>query len=348
MASKLSTEKPVFVDREWTLEDFHFELPEAAIAKTPTDKRPDSRLLVLEDFDITHRKFSDLLDYLHADDLLVLNDTRVMKARLRGRKDSGGRVEILVDRLISNSSALCQVRSSKPLKQGRKLLIASEEVDINDRMGEMYLLEFPSAVVDFLDRFGLVPLPPYIDREPTQSDLDRYQTVYAKSPGAVAAPTAGLHFDETLLKKIEEDGVHVEKLTLHIGAGTFSPVRASVLNEHELHAESYVIPEQTIRAVESCRGRVVAVGTTVMRALESYAQTKRLADLTQLFIRPGFSFRIVDALITNFHLPQSTLLMLVCAFAGYEETMSAYRAAINEGYRFFSYGDSMVCQRRDV
>ena len=333
--------------------DFHFDLPNALIAQQPLARRSASRLLVLEGQAVRHCRFEAIVDLLSPEDLLVVNDTRVVKARLQARKDSGGRAEILVERIEAERLALCQVRVSKPLKAGRGLSIA--ECDFGDigvvvRQGEFYLLEFPTPVADFLDRYGQVPLPPYIERVADPTDEERYQTVYAAKPGAIAAPTAGLHFDAPLLDRLEAQGVAIARITLHVGAGTFQPVRTADLRQHRMHAERYVIPPETRRALADCGerdGRVVAVGTTVVRALEAAAASGCDGAETRLFILPGYRFQAVDALITNFHLPESTLLMLVSAFAGVEPVRRAYREAVAERYRFFSYGDAMFCERAD-
>lgn len=325
--------------------DFHFELPADLIAQRPVAARTGSRLLELKGDALHHHRFDAVVDLLHADDLLVVNDTRVIKARLRGRKDTGGHAEIVVERLIGESRALCQVRVSKPLKAGRRVIVGETELNVIRREGDFYLLDFGEPVAPYLERFGRVPLPPYIDREADAKDEDRYQTVYASVPGAVAAPTAGLHFDEAMLGRLQAKGVGVARVTLHVGAGTFQPVRVEDLSRHRMHAERYVIPASTRRALDACQGRVVAVGTTVVRTLEAAAATGVDCGETRLFITPGYRFRAVDALITNFHLPESTLLMLVSAFAGVERIRRAYAVAVAERYRFFSYGDAMFCER---
>ena len=333
--------------------DFHFDLPDALIAQQPLARRSASRLLVLEGQAVRHCRFQAVADLLGREDLLVVNDTRVVKARLQALKDSGGRAEILVERIEAERLALCQVRVSKPLKAGRDLSIAECDIGnigVVERQGEFYLLEFPMPVADFLDRYGQVPLPPYIERVADPTDEERYQTVYAAKPGAIAAPTAGLHFDAPLLALLEAQGVAIARITLHVGAGTFQPVRTADLRQHRMHTERYVIPPETRRALTGCAergGRVVAVGTTVVRALEAAAASGCDGGETRLFILPGYRFQAVDALITNFHLPESTLLMLVSAFAGVEPVRRAYREAVAERYRFFSYGDAMFCERAD-
>ena len=285
------------------------------------------------------------MDLLGAEDVLVVNDSRVIKARLVARKDSGGQAEILVERIDSGSRAICQVRVSKALKPGRFLELGEHRIDVVERVGEFYLLDFNAPVVEFLDAHGQVPLPPYIDRNAQTEDEERYQTVYARKPGAVAAPTAGLHFDEDLLGRLRAKGVGVVPLTLHVGAGTFQPVRQEDLSRHRMHEERYAVPPTSRQAIDACRGRVVAVGTTVVRALESAAATGCDRGETRLFITPGYAFCAVDALVTNFHLPESTLLMLVSAFAGVERVRRAYLEAVRQRYRFFSYGDAMFCER---
>ena len=325
--------------------DFRFELPGELIAQRPTANRVGSRLLELQGDEVRHRSFEAVLDLLDAGDLLVVNDTRVIKARLMGRKDSGGQAEIVVERLDGECRALCQVRSSKPLKPGRRVFVGDSTITVVERVGEFYRLDFGEPVAPYLERHGRVPLPPYIDRQADTTDEDRYQTVYASVPGAVAAPTAGLHFDQALLDDLRAKGVGLARVTLHVGAGTFQPVRVEDLSRHRMHAERYVLPQSTRRALDACRGRVVAVGTTVVRTLEAAAATGVDCGETRLFITPGYRFRAVDALITNFHLPESTLLMLVSAFAGVERIRRAYASAVGERYRFYSYGDAMFCER---
>ncbi len=329
--------------------DFRYALPKRLIAQAPLAERAASRLLVVGRNGPTHRRFADLADLLRPDDLLVLNDTRVVKARLFGTKDSGGRAEILVERVESDREALCQVRVSKPLKPGRTVSVDGEPVLVVARCGVFYRLRFPKDVGEFLEAHGEVPLPPYVDRPAGPEDAARYQTVYADRPGAVAAPTAGLHFDNALLRTLEERGVRIARVTLHVGAGTFQPVRTEDISRHLMHEERYDVPAETACALNSRRGRVVAVGTTVVRTLESAmdgdGRVRAGPGTTALFIVPGYRFRAVDALVTNFHLPESTLIMLVAAFAGYDRVMDAYREAVAREYRFFSYGDAMFCER---
>jgi S-adenosylmethionine:tRNA ribosyltransferase-isomerase len=330
--------------------DFHYELPEALIAQAPLPERGASRLLALDGANGALRdlSFRDLDALLRPGDVLVRNDTRVIAARVHGRKDSGGKVELLVERVIGERRFLAQLKASKATTAGREIRLAEGAVaTVLARVGELYELELDRPVATFLERAGEVPLPPYIHRAPDESDRERYQTVYAQAPGAVAAPTAGLHFDAAAFARLAARGVAIADLTLHVGAGTFQPPRVADLDRHEMHAERYRVPEATLAAIAAARalgGRVVAVGTTVLRALESAASGGALragAGETRLFIRPGYRFHVVDALITNFHLPESTLLMLVCAFAGHAELLAAYRHAVAERYRFFSYGDAM-------
>ena len=325
--------------------DFHFALPPELIAQRPPPTRAESRLLVLRGDELLHRRFAAVADLLSPQDVLVVNDTRVIKARLLARKDSGGRAELLVERMLDETRALCQARASKPLRAGRQLFVEDVAIDVVRRCGEFHLLDFHAPVAEVLERHGRVPLPPYINRPADRDDEERYQTVYATHAGAVAAPTAGLHFDNGLLQRLRDKGVMVARLTLHVGAGTFQPLRGGDLAGHRMHAERYAIPPATRRALAACRGRVVAVGTTVVRALEAAAQTGDDAGETRLFITPGFRFQAVDALVTNFHLPESTLLMLVSAFAGSDRVRRAYAEAVTQRYRFFSYGDAMFCER---
>ncbi len=336
------------------IEDFTYDLPEGLIAQNPLPERTASRLLKLLPDGIEHGTFTGIVDLLQPGDLLVLNDTRVLNARLHGIKDSGGGAEILLERVLGTHEALCQVRVSKPLKAGRTIRVGDVELTSAGREGQFYKLQFGQPVMDVLEEHGHVPLPPYIDREDEAFDHERYQTVFATQPGSVAAPTAGLHLDEALLRQLEAGGIRTARVTLHVGAGTFQPVRGSVV-EHKMHQEWYEVPEDTARAIKRTKqtgGRVVALGTTVVRTLEAVAektgQVRPGAGETALFIVPGFKFQVVDALITNFHLPRSTLLMLVCAFAGTARVLEAYATAVNERYRFFSYGDAMWLERADV
>jgi len=331
---------------------FHFDLPDELIAQHPLARRSDSRLLLLSlaNGRVADHRFRDLPGLLNAGDLLVFNDTRVIPARLFGRKESGGRVEVLLERMRGERECLAQLRASKALRKGGVILLEDgSRLVVEGREGPFYHLRLESgSLSDILQKLGHMPLPPYITRPDNAKDAERYQTVWADKPGAVAAPTAGLHFDSELLDVLAERGIDQARVTLHVGAGTFQPVRAENIEDHRMHAEYLEVPDATCAAVRRTRsrgGRVVAVGTTAVRALESAAQGGELqpfAGDSRIFIYPGYRFRVIDGLITNFHLPESTLLMLVCALAGIEETLAAYRHAVEERYRFFSYGDAML------
>ena len=336
-----------------SLADFRYELPPELIAQKPADRRSGGRMLRLDP--LRDARITDLPAELRPGDLLVFNDTRVIPARLHGHKESGGRVEILVERLLGEREALAQVRGSKSLKAGSRVRVGTDAVfAVLGREGEfLHLrLEGPGPLLALLDRAGHVPLPPYIDRPDSAADRERYQTVFARAPGAVAAPTAGLHFDAALLAAIRARGVDTGFVTLHVGAGTFQPVRVQNLAEHRMHREHASVSPRLCEQVRQARargGRVVAIGTTVVRSLETAAPGGELRPFdgeTDIFITPGFQFRVVDALLTNFHLPESTLLMLVSAFAGRERVLAAYAHAVRERYRFFSYGDAMWLPRR--
>jgi S-adenosylmethionine:tRNA ribosyltransferase-isomerase len=334
--------------------DFAYELPDELIAQVPLPARSASRLLVLDRATgaTADRRFRELPRLLSRGDLLVLNDTRVVAARLFGSKPSGGRVEILLERPVGEREALAQLRSSKPIRPGLEIATPGGPVLVMAREEDLWRIRLPEAVLDFFDRVGHVPLPPYIRRAAGELDQERYQSLFARERGAVAAPTASLHFDETLLEALEARGVGRAFVTLHVGAGTFQPVRTDDLDSHVMHAERATVGAATCGAIARARAegrRVVAVGTTVVRALESAALSSKeegalapWSGETTLFVRPGFRFRVVDALVTNFHLPESTLLMLVCAFAGREPVLRAYRHAVEARYRFFSYGDAML------
>jgi S-adenosylmethionine:tRNA ribosyltransferase-isomerase len=336
----------------YSLSDFDFDLPQELIAQTPLPDRSASRLLHVDDDGLIDRAFTDILTLVQPGDLLVFNDTRVLKARFFGHKASGGKVEVLIERVVDNRTVHAQVRASKSPQPGSTIRLSDAfEVSVGERVGEFYTLRFPADVFDLIEQYGRLPLPPYIEHDADEFDEKRYQTVYAKQPGAVAAPTAGLHFDQALLDALREKGVRFAFVTLHVGAGTFQPVRTENLAEHKMHSEWYTIAQETVDAVRAAKaaGRsVIAVGTTSMRALESASQSGTLqagsAD-TALFITPGYTFNTVDRLITNFHLPKSTLLMLVSAFAGYPQIRAAYAHAIAQRYRFFSYGDAMLLTR---
>ena len=338
------------------LADFHFDLPKNLIAQYPTPNRSDSRLLVLDarSDEFTDRNFTDIADMIEPGDLLVMNNTRVIPARLYGVKDTGGQVEVLLERIISDHEILAQVRASKPPKPGTRLNFSqSYSAEVLERQAPFYRLRFSGeqSVLAVLDAIGQIPLPPYIERADEQADRDRYQTVYAKQAGAVAAPTAGLHFTQALLTQLQNKGVRLAYLTLHVGAGTFQPIRVDNIHEHKMHKEWISVPQAVVDAVTATHAagkRVIAVGTTTVRSLETAALSGQLQAFegeTDIFITPGFEFKVVDSLLTNFHLPESTLLMLVCAFAGYETAMRAYQHAVNANYRFFSYGDAMFINR---
>jgi len=336
------------------LSDFDYELPSELIAQAPAAARSASRLMHVAEGRIHDRRFTDLPDLVAPGDLLVFNDTRVIRSRLRGRRETGGRVEVLLERIVAPDEAWVQLSASHPPKPGGRLqLPGGATATVRERDGRFFLLRFAidGGVEAYFERWGEVPLPPYIDRAPTPEDSERYQTVYARHPGAVAAPTAGLHFDAPLLARISARGVDLAYLTLHVGAGTFQPVESEDLSRHRMHRERFSIPPETAAAVARTRaagGSVVAIGTTTLRALESAATGGALrvgeAD-TALFITPGYRFRVVDRLLTNFHLPRSTLLMLVSAFAGFDRIRAAYAHAVGERYRFFSYGDAMLLER---
>jgi S-adenosylmethionine:tRNA ribosyltransferase-isomerase len=332
-----------------SLSDYDFDLPPELIAQTPLSERSASRLLHLDGEQLIDRQFTDIVEQLNAGDLLVFNDTRVLKARFFGIKETGGKVEVLVERVVDDRTVHAQVRASKSPPAGTLIRLADAfDVTVGARVGEFYTLRFPADVFELIDAHGRLPLPPYIEHDADAFDETRYQTVYAKHAGAVAAPTAGLHFDQALLERLRLKDIGFAYVTLHVGAGTFQPVRSENLAEHKMHSEWYTISEATVdavRATKAAGGKVVAVGTTSLRALESASQSGALhagsAD-TALFITPGYRFKTVDRLITNFHLPKSTLLMLVSAFAGYDRIRAAYAHAIAQHYRFFSYGDAML------
>jgi S-adenosylmethionine:tRNA ribosyltransferase-isomerase len=335
-------------------EDFDFDLPDQLIAQHPPERRGASRLLHVAPSGIADRMFADLPGLLRAHDVLVLNDTRVLKARVFGKKETGGQVEVMVERVLNEHEVLAQVRASKTPKPGSAFRLADAvDVTVLGRVGEFFHLRFggEAGVDEVLERYGRLPLPPYITHAPGEQDEERYQTVFAREQGAVAAPTAGLHFDEAMLEQLRAQGVDIATVTLHVGAGTFQPVRAEHVKDHVMHTERYSVPQETVDAIRQAQakgGRVVCVGTTSLRALESAAASGELkAGLgeTDIFITPGYRFKVVDVLLTNFHLPRSTLLMLVCAFGGAERMFAAYRHAVAQEYRFFSYGDAMLIER---
>ena len=342
-------------NKVWKRTDFQFDLPNKLIAQQPTNERQASKLLVVSPIEkkLEDKHFVDLIDYLNSGDLLVMNDTRVIPARLLGRKDTGGKVEILVERVLDNKTVLAHVRSSKSPKAGVELFLEDAlYATVMGREDDLFLLEFKltgnETVLSALDKFGHIPLPPYIERQDNLEDRNRYQTVYASKPGAAAAPTAGLHFTDEILDAIKAKGITIAYVTLHVGAGTFQPVRVDDLADHKMHSEWISLDESVVEQIKQTKqqgGRVVAIGTTSVRCLESaFAKHNNLQAYTgetDIFITPGVKFNVVDALLTNFHLSESTLIMLVSAFAGYDNTMAAYQHAIEKQYRFFSYGDAM-------
>lgn len=338
--------------------DFWFDLPDPLIARFPQPQRTASRLLQLNRFtgELKHSQFPAVLDALKPGDLLVFNNTRVIPARLFGTKESGGKIEVLVERVLDERRFLAHIRASKAPKPSNRLLLEQDtRVTMTQRQGELFELEMTTAetVLSMLERLGHMPLPPYIDRPDEASDRERYQTVYNAKPGAVAAPTAGLHFDQPLLDALRAKGIDQAFVTLHVGAGTFQPVRADDIKDHQMHSEYLEVGDDVVAAIAACKargGRVIAVGTTSVRSLESAAQFAKADGKplqpyqgdTQIFIYPGYEFLVIDGLITNFHLPESTLIMLVSAFSQKEFVMNAYQEAIAEQYRFFSYGDAML------
>jgi S-adenosylmethionine:tRNA ribosyltransferase-isomerase len=332
--------------------DFNFNLPQDLIARYPLPQRSASRLLCLnaQNGHISHRQFTDVMDLVDEGDLLIFNDTKVIPARLHGQKSTGGHVEILVERILSEQRILAQVRCSKPPRIGDYLLFNKLiQLEVANRVGQFYELRYNgvNSILDMIESIGEIPLPPYMHRLPDESDKERYQTIYAKHKGSVAAPTAGFHFDDAIIRRLEEKKVNMEYLTLHIGAGTFTPIRAEDIREHKMHAEYIDVPWDLCEKIKETKARgkrVIAVGTTSMRALETACQGGDIAPYhgeTSIFIYPGYEFRCVDALITNLHLPASSLLILVCAFSGREYVLQAYQEAVDKKYRFYSYGDAM-------
>ena len=332
------------------LDHFRFDLPDELIARQPTADRRGSRLLAMSALgDIEHQSFANILDHIQAGDLLVFNNTKVIPARVFGKKETGGNVELLIERITGNQTALAHIRASKSPKAGATLIFDNGfSANMLGRVDDLFELEFSAPLLSMLDEIGHMPLPPYIDREGTQDDKPRYQTVYADQPGAVAAPTAGLHFDDQLLADIQAKGAELAFVTLHVGAGTFQPVRVNNIAEHRMHSEWLEVSEsvcQQVKATKARGGKVFAVGTTSVRSLETASSSGDIAPYqgdTDIFIYPGYEFKVVDRLLTNFHLSESTLLMLVSAFAGYTSIMKAYQQAVSERYRFFSYGDAML------
>jgi len=331
--------------------EFDYALPEELIAQRPLPERAASRLLHLDGTTgaIEDLQFKDLSRLIGPADLIVLNDTRVVKARLFGRKETGGRIEVFIERIVAECEALALMRSGHPPHPGYRLKLGDgADAEVLAREGDLYRVRFSEPVAGMLERCGNVPLPPYIRHAPDAHDAERYQTVFAEKEGAVAAPTAGLHFDSAMLERLEANGARMARVTLHVGSGTFQPVRSESVEDHRMHSEWYEVPKGTanvIRAVKTSGGRVLAVGTTALRALEAWARSGAQSGETDLFVYPGFNFSVVDRLLTNFHLPKSSLLMLVSAFGGTENIRRAYAHAIQERYRFFSYGDAMLIER---
>ncbi len=362
--SKFSSHKHT-LDRAFTLSDFDFELPPELIAQHPAAERSGSRMLDASSATVIDRIFHELPNLLHAGDLLVFNDTKVVKARIFGEKASGGKVELLIERVLPGHKVVAHMKVSKKPLLGGKIYLAGgarqggfDAVLLGrwpDENGQLFHLQLSDEPHALMEKHGVMPLPPYIkrpvgkaDHADTAKDAIRYQTVFARAPGAVAAPTAALHFDEEVLAALTARGVQTASVTLHVGAGTFQPVKTEYIAEHTMHSEWYEVPETTQQVIAACKargGQVVAVGTTTVRTLESWAKFNQASGDTQIFITPGFEFQVVDRLVTNFHLPKSTLMMLVSAFAGYELIMGLYRHAITQRYRFFSYGDSMLLNR---
>jgi len=344
--------------------DFHFDLPDELIARYPQPERTASRLLQLDGNtgELVDGSFTDVLSQVQPGDLVVFNNTRVIPARMFGRKESGGKLEVLVERMLDEKSILAHVRCSKSPKPGSTIIVGENDeyaAEMVARHDALFELKFKSdkTVLEILEEIGHMPLPPYIDRPDEDADKERYQTVYNQKPGAVAAPTAGLHFDDVLLDQIKAKGAEFAYVTLHVGAGTFQPVKVENINDHHMHAEYVEVPQEVVEAINATKargGRIIAVGTTSVRSLESAAQDalKNGTELkpffgdTEIFIFPGYEYQLVDCLITNFHLPESTLIMLVSAFAGYDNTMNAYKHAVENQYRFFSYGDSMFIKKK--
>ena len=338
------------------IEDFNFELPQHLIAQTPLQKRDSSRLLVLNKNtkSFSDKKFTDFVDLLNPNDLLIFNDTRVIKARLFGKKITGGKVEIMIERILNNHHALAHLKTSKKIFDGT-IFEVNEDVSVKvvRKENDLFYIEFDSNLssYDILEKYGHIPLPPYIERSADKSDENRYQTIYAKESGAVAAPTAGLHFTDEIFKALNDKKIKYTFLTLHVGAGTFQPVRENDLDHHQMHSESFNVPDKTIQMIDDAKsknGRIIAIGTTVLRALESKFSEETIQSgfkETSIFIKPGYTFKIVDALLTNFHLPKSTLFILVSAFSGSDTMKRLYQHAIKNEYRFFSYGDATFIER---
>lgn len=344
------------------ISDFDFDLPEHLIAKYPAKDRTSSRMLKLNgsNGELSHGHFTDIVELINEGDLLIFNNTRVIPARLFGHKESGGKIEVLLERVLSDNTALAHMKSSKSPKAGALIILEGGlRANVLGRQGALFHLSFEGSenIFDLLEQYGHMPLPPYIDRPDEDSDKERYQTVYNEKPGAVAAPTAGLHFDENILARLAEKGVNTAYVTLHVGAGTFQPVRVDNIQDHEMHSEYAEVSAEVAELIKQTKAngkRVIAVGTTSVRSVESAAQATEseliapfLSD-TNIFIYPGFKFKVIDAMLTNFHLPQSTLMMLISAFASREKVMNAYQEAIKNEYRFFSYGDAMFITRNNA
>ncbi|WP_199611198.1 tRNA preQ1(34) S-adenosylmethionine ribosyltransferase-isomerase QueA [Flocculibacter collagenilyticus] len=340
---------------------FTFNLPDELIARFPKKARSSSRLMHLDgnSGELVHRQFTDIVSLVNEGDLLIFNNTKVIPARLFGSKSSGGKVEVLVERVLDEHSVLAHVRANKAPKPGNRITLENAvEVEMVQRQGDLFELKFlaEESVLSILERVGHMPLPPYINRPDNDEDKQRYQTVYSEKPGAVAAPTAGLHFDETLIEQLKEKGAEVAFVTLHVGAGTFQPVRVDTVDEHIMHSEYIEVPPHVVDAIQRTKQngkRVIAVGTTSVRSIESAAWKSTTGEIapyygdTDIFIYPGYEFKVIDAMVTNFHLPESTLLMLVSAFCGFENIMNAYNVAVEEQYRFFSYGDAMFLEKQE-
>jgi S-adenosylmethionine:tRNA ribosyltransferase-isomerase len=341
--------------KAYRLEDFNYNLPEELIAKYPNQQRDKSKLLTTLKDNFLDLQFNQIIDFLNKDDLLVLNNSKVINARLLGRKTTGGKIEILIERIIENKKAIAHIKSNKTITNGLKIILNNNVFAVvYDNLNGLFAIEFfgTNDILSYLNTYGLVPIPPYMEREADEIDNASYQTVYAKNPGSVAAPTAGLHFTEELLTKINNKGVKIAYVTLHVGSGTFKPVNVEDIAQHKMHSEIYHIEQSTIDLIKQTKQNnhnIIAVGTTSIRVLETIARDNFQNHFgeTDIFITPGFKFQLVDKLITNFHLPKSTLLMLVSAFAGFDEIKKIYQHAINSKYKFFSYGDAMLLNKKE-
>ena len=336
------------------IEEFNYTLPKELIAQRPKDKRSDSRLLQLNPNteEIIDNNFTNFLSLIRRDDLLIFNDTKVIKARIHGHKKNGGKVEVLIEKIIDQNSFVGHIGTSKKINAGLEIMVGNFKLTVKDREENMFIIETDDDIFNIIDHHGKLPLPPYINRVNEDFDDDRYQTVFAKHDGAIAAPTAGLHFDDQFFLALSKQNFNFNFITLHVGSGTFQPVRNSNITDHKMHSEEFMISQDVYDRIEQTKkngGRIIAIGTTVLRALESaYNQSKKVTNFqkTNIFIYPGYQFKIVDSLFTNFHLPKSTLIMLVSAFAGHSFTMTAYAHAVQEKYRFFSYGDAMFIEQK--